>query len=160
MSGKVQTKAAVSVAEMARMVSLSRARFYQLVGEGVFPSPARQPDTGRPYYDEAAQRACLDVRARNCGVNGKPVLFYARRLTAVPATKTGRRAKPATDGAELADVLDGVKALGLTAATQPAVREAMAEAYPNGPTGVDRGEVIRAVFLKLKCRNRGDSVGR
>ena len=27
-----QTKAVVSVAEMARMVGLSRARFYQLVG--------------------------------------------------------------------------------------------------------------------------------
>ena len=34
----VRTKAAVSVAEMAQMVGLSRARFYQLVGT-TFPSP-------------------------------------------------------------------------------------------------------------------------
>ncbi len=30
-------KSAVSVSEMARMVGLSRARFYQLMTEGVFP---------------------------------------------------------------------------------------------------------------------------
>ena len=34
----VEIKAAVSVAEMARMVGLSRARFYQLVGSA-FPHP-------------------------------------------------------------------------------------------------------------------------
>ena len=33
------TKVAVSVAEMARMVGLSRARFYQLRRAGVFPTP-------------------------------------------------------------------------------------------------------------------------
>jgi hypothetical protein len=159
-TGKVQTKAAVSVAEMARMVGLSRARFYQLIGDGVFPAPSRQPDTGRPFYDEATQRACLEVRQRNFGANGRPVLFYARRLPTAPTAKPARQVKAATDTSELAEVLDGVKALGLLAATLAAVRAAVTEEYPNGPDGVDRGEVIRAVFLKLKCQNPADSVGR
>ena len=38
MSDEFQTKAAVSVAEMARMVGLSRSRFYQLIGTA-FPQP-------------------------------------------------------------------------------------------------------------------------
>jgi hypothetical protein len=31
------------------------------------------------YFDEPKQQTCLEVRRRNCGVNGQVVLFYARR---------------------------------------------------------------------------------
>ncbi len=44
-------KEIVTVTEMARMCRLSRARFYQLVGEGVFPAPSRNEQTGRPFFD-------------------------------------------------------------------------------------------------------------
>ncbi len=54
MSEQKQTKAAVTVAEMARMVGLSRSRFYQLIGTA-FPQPERQPGTGRPVYTEELQ---------------------------------------------------------------------------------------------------------
>src|SRR3954463_619830 len=79
MSVRNETKAVVSVAEMARMVGLSRSRFYQLIGTA-FPQPERPPQTGKPMYTEEQQRVCLDVRRRNRGMDGKPVLFYARRL--------------------------------------------------------------------------------
>ena len=72
------TKAAVTVAEMARMVGLSRARFYQLLGT-TFPWPVYDVSTRRPIYVEEQQSICLEVRRRNCGIDGKPVLFYARR---------------------------------------------------------------------------------
>ena len=88
------TKVAVSVADMARMVGLSRARFYELMGSGVFPRPVRQAETGRPFYSEDQQKAVLDVRRRNCGINGQAVLFYARRLPTGPAPARPRRAKP------------------------------------------------------------------
>ena len=44
-----------------------------------FPEPSRDDETGRPFYDEEQQVVCLEVRRRNCGVDGKPILFYARR---------------------------------------------------------------------------------
>jgi hypothetical protein len=53
-----ETKAAVSVAEMARMVGLSRSRFYQLIGTA-FPEPERQPGTGRPVYTEELQQVSV-----------------------------------------------------------------------------------------------------
>ena len=84
MSENIVTKSAVSVTEMARMVGLSRSRFYQLIGTA-FPHPERQPGTGRPVYTEELQQVCLEVRRRNCGIDGKPVLFYARRLGTAPA---------------------------------------------------------------------------
>src|SRR6202035_4331102 len=83
MSVPNEMKAVVTVAEMARMCGLSRSRFYQLVGTA-FPQPERQPGTGRPIYTEALQKVCLEVRRRNCGIDGKPVLFYARRPASTP----------------------------------------------------------------------------
>src|SRR5271156_6193222 len=82
MSVQVQTKAVVSVAEMARMCGLSRARFYQLVEAGVFSPPLYRIDTKRPFFNQEMQEVCLEVRRKNCGINGRPVLFYARRLGA------------------------------------------------------------------------------
>ena len=74
----VFTKAVVTVSEMARMVGLSRARFHELVEAGFFPSPVYCVTTRRPMYVEELQTTCLNVRRKNLGVNGKPVLFYAR----------------------------------------------------------------------------------
>jgi len=84
MSVQKETKVAVTVAEMARMCGLSRSRFYQLIG-AAFPQPERQPQTDRPIYTEELQQVCLEVRRRNCGIDGKVVLFYARRLGSAPA---------------------------------------------------------------------------
>jgi hypothetical protein len=72
-----ETKMVVSVSEMARMVGLSRQRFHQLMPAGVFPQPQR--NDARPFYDEPTQQQCLEVRRRNCGVNGKVVSFDAQR---------------------------------------------------------------------------------
>jgi len=61
---------------MSRLCGLSRARFYQLLADGVFPAPKRNATTHRPYYDPDGQAACLKVKATNCGINGQPILFY------------------------------------------------------------------------------------
>ena len=161
MSDQIQTKVAVTVAEMARMVGLSRARFYQLVEAGVFPAPERHPETKRPFYGEELQRTCLEVRRRNCGLNGKPVLFYARRATATATTGTRKpRAAAPRQPEPHAALLDAVKGLGLTAVTPIQVAAAVAELYPKGTEGVDQGEVIRSVFLWIKRQDSGDKVGR
>jgi len=150
----VPTKAVVTVAEMARMVGLSRARFYQLVGTGVFPRPEYHPQTKRPFYPEALQQQCLEVRRRNCGVNGQPVLFYARGHRPAPPTKPLRSAKPKpkTD-APHADLIDGLKSLGLGSVTADQVGAALKVLYPSGAEGVAEGDVMRAVFLHLKRQN-------
>src|SRR5580692_5565936 len=111
MSFQIQTKAVVSVAEMARMVGMSRARFYQLVEQGIFPPPLYRIDTKRPFFNQDMQEVCLEVRRRNCGINGRPVLFYARRLGA-PISKA--KATPPKTSHKHADLIEGLRALGLT----------------------------------------------
>ncbi|HVK16178.1 MAG TPA: hypothetical protein VM533_04460 [Fimbriiglobus sp.] len=148
----VSTKAVVTVSEMARIVGLSRARFYELVEAGVFPTPVYDASARRPLYDEKLQEACLTVRRRNLGINGKPVLFYARGHRATtPTVRPSKQpvAKPKTTIAH-ADLLDGLGALGLVA-TPAQVAEAVAALYPAGVNGTDRGQVLRDVFLRLKA---------
>lgn len=148
MSVEIRTKAIVTVAEMARMCGLSRARFYQLTKEGVFPMPLYQIENRRPFYPEAMQVVCLEVRRRNCGINGTPVIFYARRVATPIVTKVKKRttAKPNKH----LELVEGLQSLGLTIVKGLDVEAALSECFPNGHDGVDEGTVLRAVFLHLK----------
>jgi len=157
MSVQIQTKAVVSVAEMARMCGLSRARFYQLVNEGVFPPPLYRIDTKRPFFNQDMQETCLEVRKKNCGLNGKPVLFYARRLAA-PMTKP--KTTPPKNSHKYADLMEGLRALGLTNVTAPQVEAAFQQTFPHGKVGIDDETVLRTVFLFLKRQDSGENEGR
>ena len=148
----METKNVVSVAEMARMVGLSRSRFYQLVGT-TFPVPLYDVATHRPFYDESMQQICIDVRRRNCGVDGKPVFFYCRGANA-PLPK--RKPKPAKSS-QYVDLIDGLQALGL-ATTAERVAEAMHFLYPKGAGATSESEVLRSVFLHIKRQNTADNV--
>jgi hypothetical protein len=146
---------------VTRLVGLSRARFYQLQKVGVFPMPVYDVVTRRPVYTEELQRLCLEVRRRNCGVNGKPVLFYARRapITKAPARSKKGTAKPSKNQ-QHADLIDGLQGLGLVSVTGAQVGAAIKEVFPEGTVGVDEAEVIRTVFLFLRRRDSGDNVRR
>ena len=152
-----KTKSVVSKSEMARMVGLSPARFAQLVGT-TFPWPQYDLKTRRPFYTEELQEVCLSVRKRNCGVDGRPVLFYARRPINLTAVQKPRKAKPPKDNH--ADLIDGLKGLGLATATAAQVADAIKELYPQGISGLSDGEVLRAVFLHLRRKNTGNNVGK
>ena len=156
-TNETQTKAAVSVAEMARMVGLSRARFYQLVGT-TFPWPQYDVASRRPFYNEGLQAICLDVRRRNCGIDGKPVLFYAPRPLAASVPKRKPRKAAAAGDDRYADLVDGLKGLGLAGVAVADVAEAVRACYPTGIPADANGEVLRAVFLHLRRRNSGDNV--
>jgi hypothetical protein len=104
------------MAEMARMVGLSRGRFYQLIGT-TFPHPVYDVATKRPYYTEELQETCLAVRRRNCGIDGRPILFYARRMPITPTVI--RRPKVATSRQppnDHTDLVEGLRSLGLLTA--------------------------------------------
>jgi hypothetical protein len=149
------TKAVVSKSEMARMVGLSPARFAQLVGT-TFPYPRYDLKTRRPFYTEELQELCLSVRKRNCGIDGKPVLFYSRRPSnTVPVRKPKKVAGVKND---YADLIDGLKGLGLVPVTAAQVAEAVKELYPQGMPEGANGAVLRALFLHLRRQNSGDKV--
>jgi hypothetical protein len=147
---------------MAARVGLSRQRFMQLVKAGVMPAPLRDGDTGRPYYPEDLQAQCEEVRRRNVGINGRVVMFYARRTPTHAATARPKVVKPTRKPLTAnrhADIMDGLHWLGLTTATAAQVADAVGELYPQGTNGADTGSVIRAVFLHLRGKNTAQKVG-
>jgi hypothetical protein len=151
-------RAVVTVSEMARMCYLSRARFYQLVRDGVFPQPIY--DKGRPVYTKELQARCLEVRRKNRGIDGRPVLFYSRRRAIEPARRKKRAKPPPARSKDIASLLDGLNALGLTTATAAQVVEVTMQLFPQGTKGLDQAEVLRAVFLHLKRQNQAGNEGR
>jgi len=145
---EVQTKAVVSVSEMARMVGLSRARFYQLLGT-TFPKPVTDEASGRPCYPEELQRVCLEARRRNCGIDGKPVMFYSRRLTPSVIRRTSKTKPTVQRDGLLTEVADAVRSLGMTGVSDGQIAAVVRELYPSGLAGADMNGAIRAVFLAL-----------
>ena len=156
MNVPIETKAVVTVSEMARMVGLSRSRFYQLIGSA-FPSPLLDKKK-QPFYSEELQAVCLEVRRRNCGIDGKPILFYARRIGTAP-TKP-KKVKAPTTNPQHADLLDGVRSLGIASVMAADIAKCLKEIFPSGIENMDHGEILRAVFLHLKRKNTADNVGR
>lgn len=150
------TKAAVTVSEMARMCSLSRSRFYQLIGSAL-PEP-RRDDRGRPYYDAEQQQVCLEVRRRNCGIDGRPILFYAPRHTTTSTVNRHKPKPPQIHDQRHIEIVEGVRALGLTMVTTGEVDAAIKQLFPSGTGGVDPGEVIRSVFLLIKRKDSPNNV--
>lgn len=142
-----QFKHAVTVAEMARMIGLSRSRFYQLIGKA-FPLPCRD-EMGKPFYDEEQQRVITGVRHRNCGIDGKPILFYAPRHSAQPPMPKRRSLRKEVHS-QYAEIVDGVRGLGLATATAAQVEAEIAKLFPNGIVELASGEVVKQVFLSIK----------
>jgi hypothetical protein len=143
----------VSVAGMARMVGLSRQRFHQLMREGVFPPPIYDAATKRPHYTEDMQQICMTVREKNIGINGRVVLFYSRRSDARLEKAHKQRSTSYTNRLKHQELIDGLKGLGLSNASDEAVVATMQELYPKGTANVDRTEVLRTIFVYLMRRN-------
>jgi hypothetical protein len=156
----LQPKHIATVRDVARMVSLSPARFYQLQQAGIFPMPLYDIITRRPHYTMEQQDQCLQVRRTNCGINGKPILFYARRIGIPMPTKRRKIENKSAGMNSHAELIEGLKSLGMTAVTSSSVDSAVKELFPNGTTSVGTGEIIKQVFVHLRRQNTGDNVGR
>lgn len=139
------------------MVGLSPARFRQLMGT-TFPSPLYLVSTRRPFYSEDMQVICLEVRRRNCGIDGRPVLFYCHRGGEASVPRKPKSIRP-TKNDQHGDLLDGLRVLGLTAVTSEQIAIAIKAIYPNGTAEVNHGGVLRTVFLHLKRQNTAGNVG-
>ena len=147
-----QIKSVVSVSQMAKIVGLSRQRFHQLRGT-TFPEPDYNRETNRPFYDQDKQLVCLLVKQQNCGIDGKPILFYARRNDVGVRRKNRKPTVLKTKKHECDHIVENLKALGLQSATATEVDAAVKKLFPAGIKTVDDSEVVRAVFLHLQATN-------
>ena len=153
----IVTKSVVSVTEMARMVGLSRARFYQLVKRGTFPVSDLDPLSKRPCYCEEKQRLILEARRRNCGVDGVPLLFYARRKDSGQLKVATRPSKPKVNRSQYAELLGLLQQVKITM-TAAQVETVVNELYPKGIDGIDPATVIAEIIGRSRRQNPADKV--
>ena len=139
-------KAFVSVVQMSEMLDLSKSRFYTLIQAGIFPQPVRHASCKRPVFDADLQQKCLDIRQSGIGHNGNPVLFNRKRRKPTQP-KARQDQQPMTE--EQAELVEALKSLGLTVSGEE-VQAVVRELYPDGWKGIDEGEVVRRVFLRLR----------
>jgi len=166
------TKEIITVAEMSRMCGLSRSRFYGLIKEQIMPEPSRNPETKRPFYSREQQEQCMLVRRTNCGINGKPILFYAQRWdrqTTVASSRTrtnrvARRTGQSRRQAQTDPVIDelrhGLEQLGMAEVPETKVRTALADAYPDGHENLATATLLMTVFRSLNRQDTPDNVAR
>lgn len=164
------TKEIVSVSEMARMLGFSRARFYQLVRQGILPKPESSEHGKRPYYSRQQQERCIEVRKTHRGINGQPILFYAmrpqmttsvRRVKSKPVRKSvpGRGEPPLRrETAVIQDIRHALSQLGLDAVSDRSILDTLADAFPDGVRDTNQGELLQAVFSRLNRQNPPDNV--
>ena len=157
MTGDIVTKSVVSVTEMARMVGLSRARFYQLVRRGTFPAADHDAVSNRPCYCEEKQRQILEARRRNCGVDGKPLLFYSRRRDLGQMKAPARPMKLKTKSNQYAEVIDILEQVKITMTTAQ-VEAVVKELFPEGTDGIDPGTIVEAIIERRRRQNASGSV--
>src|SRR4051812_36648690 len=131
------TEAAISVSEMARRLTLSRARFYELVRERVFPGPLYCVHSRRALYTSDLISQCLQVRTTNIGINGRYVLFYQPRA-AVPLPSGPRQTRDRfrTIDPALSSLREGLAALGMASVGEEQISNALRSAYPSGTKGI------------------------
>ena len=145
---------ALAISDTARLVGLSRSRFYTLMQQGVFPMPLYLISTRRPFFDERLRDQCLEVRRTSMGVNNCPTLFYPRRA-GLPTTRSnksssrGKKRTPATNPRVLR-LIELLKGLGIESPSPQSVASAIKECFPNGVEDKEDHELVGAVFRHLR----------
>ena len=165
MNQQVPLKEIVTVTEMARMCRLSRARLYQLIGEGIFPTPSRNQQTRRPFFSREQQEQCLLIRRINKGANGNAIMFYGGRPEPpLPRPKRKRlpiskpRSGQGRQDPVVTELRQGLAQLGVTGVTDAEIRQALTKAYPDGHRDVESSDLLRSVFGELQRRNTADNL--
>ena len=137
-------KQIVSMTEIARMLQMSRARFYQLLEQGFFPKPLYDDRSKRPYYNLELQQKCIEARQSGIGADGSFMLFYSPRKSANVSDLRRKKIDPVIK--ELADTL---QTMGLDVNAKQ-VQQGLSEIYPDGINDQEQGLVVRELFRYFK----------
>ena len=112
--------------------------------------------TRRPFYDADMIEQNLQARHRNCGVNGKPLMFYAARPSSTILRRSGngksRKSVQKPSVSRHVGLIESLKSLGLQGVNDEQVEAALQAGFPDD-LGVseDEGTRLRAVYRHLRC---------
>ncbi len=125
----------LTFSEMSEMLGISTSRLYELIRQGLFPDPLRNPSNNRPYFTAELTEACRQVVKTRVGLNGQPYTPNRKRKPTPTAPQRGRH-----EG-----LMASLSALGVTATAKQ-----VDEAVQTLPEGLEEKEIIKRVFLLLR----------
>ena len=132
-------RAAYSVAEVAKLCRLSRARFYDLISgqTPAMPPPVYDLVTRRPFYTAELAARCVEVRDTNIGIDGRFVMFYEQRpgrpttaSSSAPAPPPARRRQAPLDPLTQ-EMVDSLRLTGVRVSDAEII-EAIGRCCPSG----------------------------
>jgi len=145
----------ISCSQMARLLNLSRSRFYMLIApeEGIFLPPIYNVETRRPFYTRSMAQTNMECKRKNQGVNGKICMFYSSRSSTATPVKKSRNKKNMKSKSTTSDheqIKSDLESLGLKDVSSSQIKQVIKEIFPNGTAGVDDGDIVRQVYLSIK----------
>ena len=129
------------------IVGLSRAQFYNLQRDKIFPPAQTDEKTGRKYFTLEQQKECFNIRTSGIAHNGDFYLFYAPRSSGQspsPQKKTAPKSDEKT-----VELVETLNQMGLEVKAEQ-VSEALKSIYPEGQENMEEGLMIRNLFRFLK----------
>jgi len=147
----------MSVTEMSERLGMSRSNLYTLIDRGVFLPPIYLTSNRQPIYSRSVAERNLLVRNTGLAINGQPIKFYRRRGVhgssqnhRTTNRSNGQRRTRTRPGSILPTLVADLKSLGLSTVTEDAATAALTELFPGGTDGVAEGDVIRAIYRRLR----------
>lgn len=140
-----------SISELAKLLNLSRAQFYNHMGK-VFPYPIYDICTRRPFYTKELQEICLHIRRTNIAYDGSPILFYSpRKKGNLPPKKSTPETndKSTARNPRYEEWVETLKSMGLPTVKYGQVESVVKQLYPNG-VPEDEGTILREIYRNIR----------
>ena len=125
----------LTFSEVSELLGISPSRLYDLIRDGIFPEPLRNPSNNRPYFSSELTESCRQVVKTRVGLNGRPYTPNRKRKATPMAPERGRHES----------LISSLSALGV-AASPKQIDEALKSLPPN----LEEGDLIKQIFLRLR----------
>jgi len=129
------------------IVGLSRAQFYNLQRDKIFPPAQTDEKSGRKYFTLEQQKECYNIRTSGIAHSGDFYLFYDPRSSSQSSSPQKKTAPKAN--AKTIELIDTLSQMGLEVKAEQ-VSEALKTIYPEGYENIEEGLLIRNLFRVLK----------
>ena len=145
----------VNMSTMAKHLSLSRSRLYQLIDQGVLLQPVYLLSNKRPVYTRDMAVRNIEAKNRNVGINGKIVMFYSARIKPSKPKKTVKKSadQKAVAPDKHADLIEALESLGLENINSSQIDTAIQKTFPDGIENISEDDILTEIFRYLKRQN-------
>jgi len=125
----------LTFSELSELLGISPSRLYDLIRDGIFPEPLRNPSNNRPYFSSELTESCRQVVKSRVGLNGRPYTPNRKRKATPMASERGRHES----------LISSLSALGVVASPKQ-----IDEALKSLPPNLEEGDLVKQIFLRLR----------